>query len=61
MRLSRFQDTQVDLGRLLNQVVQEVEPRSEVGGHTVAAGAIISESFLNDFIGHLSRLILKGM
>jgi single-stranded-DNA-specific exonuclease len=61
MRLSRFQDIQIDLNRLLNEVVSKVEPQSEVGGHAVAAGAIISEIFLTDFIAHVNQLILKGM
>ena len=61
MRLPRFQDMQIDLGRLLNQVIQEVEPQSEVGGHAVAAGAIISESFLTDFIARVNQLVLEGM
>ncbi|MFX0124043.1 MAG: DHH family phosphoesterase [Candidatus Hodarchaeota archaeon] len=61
MRLPRFQDIQIDLSRLLNQVIQEVEPHSEVGGHAVAAGAIISERSLADFIARVNQLVLEGM
>ncbi len=61
MRLSRFQDQVIDLGRLLNQVVQDVEPESEVGGHDAAAGAIISETFLDDFIAQINHLIKEGL
>jgi hypothetical protein len=61
MRMSRSQDLQIDLSRILHEVVKEVEPQSEVGGHTVAAGAIISESFLTDFIARVNQRILKGM
>lgn len=61
MRVSRFQDMQIDLSCLLNQVIQEVEPQSEVGGHAVAAGAIISENSLADFIARVNQLILEGM
>lgn len=60
MRLPRFQDVQIDLGRLLNQIVKEVEPQSEVGGHAVAAGAVISKNFLPDFIDRVNHL-LKGI
>ncbi|MFX0013651.1 MAG: DHH family phosphoesterase [Promethearchaeota archaeon] len=60
MRLPRHQDQQIDLGRLLNQVVEEVEPESEVGGHTAAAGAIISEKFLPDFIDRVNQLVQEG-
>ncbi|UCG00590.1 MAG: DHH family phosphoesterase [Candidatus Heimdallarchaeota archaeon] len=61
MRLSRFQDIQIDLGHLLTQVMQKVEPQSEVGGHAAAAGAIISERFLTDFITQVNQLILEAM
>ncbi|MFX1516506.1 MAG: DHH family phosphoesterase [Promethearchaeota archaeon] len=61
MRLPPFQDLQIDLSRLLHQVVKEVEPQSEVGGHAVAAGAVISKSFLPDFIDRVNQLLLKGM
>lgn len=61
MRLSRFQDIQINLAHLLNQVIQDVEPKSEVGGHAVAAGAIISESFLADFIARVNQSVSEGM
>ena len=61
MRLSRSYDLQIDLCRLLNEIVKELEPQSEVGGHAVAAGAIISESFLTDFIARVNQRILKGV
>ena len=44
----------------LNQIVKEVEPQSEVGGHAVAAGAVISKNFLPDFIDRVNHL-LKGI
>ncbi|MFW9906413.1 MAG: DHH family phosphoesterase [Candidatus Thorarchaeota archaeon] len=61
MRLPRFHNVQIDLSQLLNEVVKEVEPQSEVGGHAVAAGAIISENSLTDFIAQVNQRILKGM
>ncbi|UCG89784.1 MAG: DHH family phosphoesterase [Candidatus Heimdallarchaeota archaeon] len=61
MRLSRFQDQHIDLGQLLNQVIRDIEPESEVGGHAAAAGAIISETFLSDFITLVNQLILEGL
>ncbi len=60
MRLSRFFDQHINLARLLNQAVQEVEPESEVGGHAAAAGAIISEAFLSDFVARVNQLIQEG-
>jgi RecJ-like exonuclease len=61
MRISQSQDLKIDLSRLLNEVVKEVEPQSEVGGHAVAAGAMISESVLTDFIARVNQRILKGV
>lgn len=61
MRTSRSQKKQVDLSHLLSQVIRKVEPGSEVGGHAAAAGAIISEPSLNEFIKYVDQLVLEGM
>jgi RecJ-like exonuclease len=61
MRLSRFQDQQIDLCRLLNQVIRDVEPNSEVGGHAAAAGAIILEASLDVFVARVNQLVLEGL
>lgn len=61
MRRSRFQDQQIDLGRILNQVIRDIEPNSEVGGHAAAAGAIISEALLSDFIARVNQLVLEEL
>lgn len=60
MRVSRFLNKKIDLSQILNQVINRVEPDSEVGGHAAAAGAIISETSLEDFISQVNQLILEG-
>ncbi|MFX0051574.1 MAG: DHHA1 domain-containing protein [Candidatus Hermodarchaeota archaeon] len=61
MRISRSQEKEINLSQLLTRVIQEVEPDSEVGGHSAAAGAIISESSLHEFIKLIDQLVLEGM
>lgn len=57
MRLSGHQNKPIDLFHLLNQVIQELDPSFEVGGHAAAAGAIISEISLNDLIARVNQLV----
>ena len=57
MRLSCLQNKPIDLIHLLNQVIQELDPSFEVGGHAAAAGAMISETFLNDLIFRVNQLV----
>ncbi|UCE12889.1 MAG: DHH family phosphoesterase [Candidatus Heimdallarchaeota archaeon] len=60
MRVSRYLNKQIDLSQILNQVIDRVEPDSEVGGHAAAAGAIISEISLEDFVSQVNQLALEG-
>ncbi|MFX1285459.1 MAG: DHH family phosphoesterase [Promethearchaeota archaeon] len=60
MRLSHFQNQRMDLGSILSQIIRDIAPESEVGGHAAAAGAIISESYLSDFIAQVNQFILEG-
>ncbi len=57
MRLSGLQSKTLDLTHLLSQVIQEFDPSFEVGGHAAAAGALISETFLNDLIVRVNQLV----
>lgn len=57
MRLSRFQTKKIDLSYLLKQVMEEMGQKFEVGGHATAAGAMIPEEFLDDFVTQVNQLI----
>jgi RecJ-like exonuclease len=61
MRISRSQEKEINLSQLLTGVIQKIEPDSEVGGHSAAAGAIISESSLQKFVKLVDKLVLEGM
>ncbi len=59
MRTPNFLKSQIDLSELLLKATRQIEPGTEVGGHQAAAGAIISESFLQDFINLINQLVLE--
>jgi len=56
MRVSRFHPTKINLSLLLKQVAEEMDQKFEIGGHAAAAGAMISEKFLNDFVFRVNQL-----
>jgi single-stranded-DNA-specific exonuclease len=59
MRTSRFQEGKIDLSEVLSNAIKALEPNSEVGGHAAAAGAVISESLLNDLVKNVNKLVLE--
>jgi len=60
MRISSRENI-IDLSHVLKQAVQKVAPGSEVGGHAAAAGAIISNLALDDFLNYVDQLVLEGL
>ncbi|MHA2074180.1 MAG: hypothetical protein ACW97X_06155 [Candidatus Hodarchaeales archaeon] len=48
-----------DLSYLLKQVINTFDSNFEVGGHAAAAGAIITEEYLNIFVSRVDQLVKK--
>ncbi|MFX0087202.1 MAG: DHHA1 domain-containing protein [Candidatus Hodarchaeota archaeon] len=57
MRVSRYQSKKLNLSYLLKQVIKEMDQNFEVGGHAAAAGAIIPEEFLDDFVNRINEFV----
>ena len=61
MRIPRLLKNKINLNLLLKAVVDEINPEFEVGGHKTAAGALISEDSLNDFVSRINQLVEEGL
>ena len=63
MRRTKALKDNIDLSEILREIIHEIEPKTEVGGHRAAAGAMILEKSLNLVITNLNKRIenkLKG-
>ncbi len=57
MRLTKDSNLDIDLSNLLKQTIDELEPNTEVGGHSRAAGAIIRKENLINVINNLKSAL----
>lgn len=61
MRTPKIHKNKFNLSYLLKQVVDDLDRNFEVGGHAAAAGAIITEEYLNEFVAHVDQLVKKEL
>jgi len=57
MRRTKALKDDIDLSTILRKIIHDVEPKTEVGGHRAAAGAIILEESLESVISGLNKII----
>ncbi len=57
IRVSRYHTKEFNLSNLLKQVMKEMGQNFDVGGHAAAAGAIIPEEFLDDFVACVNEFV----
>ncbi|WP_455143630.1 DHH family phosphoesterase [Candidatus Hodarchaeum mangrovi] len=53
------QNANFDLVSILKKVISNIEPNTEVGGHSDAAGAIVSENKIDEIIWEINETIMK--
>ncbi|MHA2306591.1 MAG: DHHA1 domain-containing protein [Candidatus Hodarchaeales archaeon] len=61
MRTPKIHRNKFDLSYLLKQVINTFDSNFEVGGHAAAAGAIITEEYLNTFVSRVDQLVKKEL
>ena len=61
MRTPKNYKNKLNLSYLLKQVVGDLDRNFEVGGHAAAAGAIINNEYLNEFVARVDQLVKKEL
>jgi len=58
-RNTKKQNVNFDLVSILKKVISNIEPNTEVGGHSDAAGAIVSENKIDEIVWEINEAIIN--